>query len=157
MAREPYEKNMRVHWVPTISNIQAPTVAEITAGKYWGTAVTKDGVAVNVTQNGVDTAAIDTDFDSEIGGSWAAKPEVTFMRDGVTETNFWDFITRGTAGYLVIRAFGASGVAVIGDKAQVYPAEMGQVKPSNSAANEAQKFTCQFFVTAEPAMKAVVA
>lgn len=159
MSKEPYEKNYRVHWLTSCANINAPTVAEITAGKYWGLSITKDGVAVNVSQNAVDTAVIDDDFDSEVGGSWQVKPQLTMLRDSGAgaETNTWDFVTRGTNGFLVLRPFGATATAVTGDKAIVIPAEMGQVMPANSAANEAQKFNVQFFPTSAPAMKAVVA
>lgn len=157
MAREPFEKNYRLYWLTTCANIQAPTQAEINAGKYWGTFITKDGIALNITQNGVDTASIDTDFDSEIGGSWAMKPEFTFFRDSGSETNTWDLIVRGTAGFFVLIAFGATSSPTVGAKAIVAPTELGQVKPTNSAANEAQKFTVNHFVTAEPAMHAVVA
>lgn len=159
MAREPFEKNFRVHWLTSCASITAPTVAEITAGKYWGLGLTKDGIAQNVTQSSVDIGVVDDDFDPEIGGSWAMKPELTFLRDSGAggETNFWDFITRGTSGFLVLRPFGASSTAVVGDKAIVIPCEQGQVRPSNAAKNDAQKFSVNFFVTSAPAMKGVVA
>jgi len=154
MTRKVYEGNYLVYWLTSCANIAAPTTAEIAAGKLMGTFVTKDGVALNITENAVDTASINDTFDAQIGGSWGVKPELTLMRDSGTETNGWDLVVKGTNGFLLIAQFGA---VTAGQKAIVCPAEMGVGKPVNSAANTVQKFTVNFFVTSTPNMKAVIA
>lgn len=154
MSREVYEGNTKVYWLTSVANIQAPTVAEITAGKYIGAFMTKDGLALNTGQAAVDTAGIDSFWDTQIGGSTAMTPELTLFRDGTSEVNGWDLVVQGTVGYLVIVSFGTPAV---GQKAIVIPAEMGIAKPANSAANTAQRFSVSFFMTAPPAQKALVA
>ena len=154
MSREVFEENYRVYWATTVGNIAAPTVAEVAAATYIGSYVTKDGVALNISENGVGIASIDTTFDAEVGGSWGVAPELTLFRDGVTETAGWNLIIKGTNGFLIVATF---GVVTAGAKCYVLPAEMGIGKPTNSAANEPQKFTVRFFVTSTPNLKAVIA
>lgn len=154
MSREIYEGNTKVYWLTSCANIAAPTVAEINAGKYIGQFMTKDGLALNISQAAVDTAGIDSVWDTQIGGSVGMTPELTLFRDGSSETNGWDLVVQGTDGYLLVSYF---GVPVAGSKCAVVPAEMGMGKPTNSAANEAQKFTVSFFMRQQPNLKAVVA
>lgn len=153
MARKVHEGNIKVYWLTSCANIQSPTTAEIAAGKYIGAFLTKDGWAPNTGQAAVDTAGIDSFWDTQIGGSTAMTPELTLFRDGTSETNGWDLVVQGTQGFLLISWFGAP---IAGSKSMVIPAEMGIAKPTNSAANTAQKFTVAFFMTAPPAQKAVV-
>lgn len=153
MTRPVYEGQYKVYWLTSCASIAAPTVAEIAAGKYIGALVTKDGVALNVTENAVDTASIDDTFDSQVGGSYGLKPELTLMRDDTTETNGWDLIVKGTNGFLLIGQFGSVATT---KKCIVIPAQMGIGKPINSATNTVQKFTVAFFATAAPNFKAVV-
>lgn len=154
MSREVYEGNFKVYWLTSLSNIAAPTTSEISAGKYIGAFATKDGVAFNVSQNSVDTAGIDSLWDTQIGGSVGMTPELTLFRDGATETNGWDLVVQGAEGFLVVVYF---GTPIAGSKCAVIPAEMGMGKPANSGANEAQKFTVSFFMRSQPNLKAVVA
>lgn len=154
MSREVFEGNYKVYFVPTIASPAAPTVAQITGGTYLGTMLTKDGVALNVSQSSVDTAGIDSLWDTQIGGSAGMTPELTMFRDGTDESDGYDLIVQGTNGFLVICPF---GVPVAAKKVIVIPIEMGIAKPTNSAANEAQKFTVSFFMTGAPQMQAVVA
>lgn len=154
MSREVYEGNYRVYWAAAIIAIAAPTVAEFAAATYVGSFVTKDGVALNIDEAAVDTASIETTFNTQIGGSWGIKPEIKMFRDGGTETAGYDLIVKGTNGFLIISEF---GLPTVGKKCIVIPAEMGVGKPANSAGNDPQTFTVNFFATAEPAMHALVA
>lgn len=154
MARKVYEGNYLVYWLTSCANIASPTTAEIAAGALMGTFVTKDGVALNMTENGVDTASINDTFDSQIGGSWGTKPSLTLMRDSTTETNGWNLVVKGTQGFLLIAVYGAVTAT---SKCMVFPAEMGIGQPVNSAKDTVQKFTVNFFVTATPNLKAVIA
>ena len=82
------------------------------------------------------------------------KPKLTMYRDGEDEADGYDLIIQGTNGYLVISPF---GIPTVASKVMVVPIEMGIAEPTNSAANEAQKFTVSFFMTGAPEMNAVVA
>lgn len=153
MARKVHEGQIKVYWLTSCANIQSPTTAEIAAGKYIGAFLTPDGWSPNTGQSGVDTAGIDSLWDTQIGGTQQMAPELKLFRDGTTETNGWDLVVQGTAGFLLISWF---GTPIAASKAMVIPAEMGIAKPANSAKNTAQTFTVAFFMTAPPAQKAVV-
>lgn len=159
MTRGPvYEKNYRVHWLPAVADISAPTVAEITAGDYLGRLVTKDGAALGVSQNRVEAAAIDELFDAERMGSWGARPVLTIYRDDTDESDGWDLVSNGETGFLFISPFQATpGAEAAGDPAYVLPAEMGVPMPQDSGANSPQTFKLEFAVTSEPDLDATVA
>jgi hypothetical protein len=157
MARLVYEGRTNVYWVTTISSIAAPTVAEITAGTPLTSFIAKDGVAVNTTTNNVDSATIAETFDSQIVGSWGGEVELTMFRDDTADTA-WNLCVYGTNGYVVIDRLGVAGVLPIATaKVEVWPAEMHQPVPQNSAANTQQRFMEKFAVTAQPNLKATVA
>jgi hypothetical protein len=157
MARLVYEGRTNVYWVTTIASIAAPTVAEITAGVALTNFVAKDGVAVNTSTNNVDSATIAETFDSQIVGSWGGSVELTLFRDDAADTA-WTTCVYGTNGYIVIDRFRAAGVLPAAtEKVEVWPAEMHQPVPQNSAANTQQRFVEMFAVTAQPNLKAVVA
>lgn len=160
MTRGPvYEGNYKVHFVTTIASIAAPTVAEVTAGDYLGRLITKDGVALGISQNRVESSSIDELFDSERMGSWKAAPALTLYRDDTSEVDGWDLIANGTTGYLVICPWlaGSGNLPAAGDSAYVFPVEMGVAQPADSAANAPQTFRVEFAVTSEPDLDATVA
>lgn len=157
MARIVYEGKTNVYWLTACSNIAAPTVAEITAGTNLSTLVPKDGVAINITTNNVDNADIASAFDKEATGSWGGTPEITFFRDDTADTA-WNLCVLGTPGFLVIDRFRASGTLPgVGAKVEVWPVQMHQPAPQNSAANTMQRFVEKFAVTGTPNLKATVA
>lgn len=156
MAKMPYEKYTRVYFCTTISNIAAPTAAEIAAGVYLSPFITKDGVQTPNNQNFVDSADISTNFDSQEPGSYGGGPiNLTMFRDATTDTA-WDLIVNGTRGYLVI-ARRTTVAPVATNKVEVWPVAMHEPVMQNTAANEMQKFTAAFAVTATPNTKATVA
>lgn len=162
MARGPiFEGNYKVHFLPTVADISAPTVAEFTAGDYLGRVVTKDGTSLGISQNRVDVASIDELFDGQRMGSWGASPSLTLFRDDASEVDGWDIVANGTLGYLAIVPWvavqAAAGMPAAGDPAYVFPAEMGVAQPADSSANSPQTFTVDFAVTSEPNIDALVA
>lgn len=157
MARLTHENNTKVHFVTTISNVAAPTAAEIAAGTNLTPYITKDGVNTPSNQNYVDSAGIDTNFDAQNVGSYGGAPlTLTMFRDDTDETDSWDLMVYGTAGYLVIGRNSASGIAA-SDVVEVWPVEMHQPVMMQTAGNEMQKFTAGFAVTSAPTLDAVVA
>lgn len=156
MAKLPYEKNTRVYWCTSISNIAAPTAAEITAGVYLSPFITKDGVQTPNNQNFIDSADIATNYDSQEPGSYGGAPiNLTMFRDNTSDTA-WNLVVYATRGYLVICRT-KSVAPVAGDKVEVWPAAMHEPVMQNTAANEMQKFTAGFAITSTPNTKATVA
>jgi hypothetical protein len=157
MARLVYEGRTNVYWATSIANIAAPTVAEITAATDVTDYVAKDGVAVNTTTNNVDSATIAETFDAQIVGSWGGEVELTMFRDDSADTA-WNLCVYGTNGYVIIDRFNDSGtLPAAAEKVEVWPAEMHQPVPQNSASNTQQRFVEKFAITSEPNLKATVA
>lgn len=153
MPRRMFEDYMKVYWLTACANIAAPTTAEIAAGVNITSFITKDGVAFNISEGEVDISTLDSDFNATVGGGWGSGVQLTMMRDSTTETNGWNLCVKGTQGFLLVSPF---GLAIATSKVYVFPSEMGQPSPANSAANEKQTFTEKFFATSEPNLKAVV-
>jgi hypothetical protein len=141
----------------TIANKAAPTVAEITAGTSLSGFLQKDGVAVNINGNKVDSATLAETFDAQVAGSWGADVTLTGFRDNATDT-FWNLAVYGTIGYVVIDRFRLAGVLPsVGNKVEVYPSQMLQPAPANTAANEVVTFSLDIAVTSQPNLSATVA
>jgi len=157
MARQVHEGKFNLYWLTAVSNKAAPTVAEITAGVALTSFVTKDGVSPSINGNNVDSATIAETFDATVVGSWSADMEVTMFRDNSADTA-WNLCVYGTNGFLVIDRFRTSGtLPSAGHKVEVWPAQMHQPAPSNTASNEMLKFTEKFAITSQPNLSATVA
>ena len=155
MARIKYEGRTKIHWVTTIADTDAPTAAEITAGVDLTPFVTKDGYQPNVTNNTIDTAGIDNDFNSMIQGSFGADLSVVCMRDDTTDTAFTTLV-RLAQGYVVVGLDSAAGIAAT-DVVEVWPAELGTPVMANSGQDTLQTFTVSVAVSEPPTLDAVVA
>lgn len=157
MARYAHEGKTRVSWVPTISNKAAPTVAELNAGTLLSPFTTKDGVNPGLSPNMVDSATIEDTFDAQGVGSYGASMSLTMYRDDTADTAY-NLCVYGTNGFVVIRRGVAAATAwTIGQKVEVYPAQMHEPLPVQTAANEQNKFSEQFAITGAPNLKATVA
>lgn len=156
MARLVYEGHTKIRLLVTIaSGTLNPTAAECTAGKDLTSFITKDGIAVPNSQNMVDSATINDTYDAQRVGSWGGGAlTLTMFRDDTLETNGWDAITYGLVGFLVISR--RTGLFTATSKVDVWPIEAHQPMMMNTAANEMQKFTAAFAVTAPPNLNAVV-
>jgi len=151
-----YEGQTKVRFVPTVSNIQAPTVAEINGGTNLSPFITKDGVQPPTNQNMVDTGDIEVVFDSQEPGSWGG-PFVLVMKRKTVDTA-WNLFQYGLVGNLVVSYNNfTNGTVSAGDEVQVYPIKAHHPVMANSATNEEQRFTVNCAVTTEPALKAIVA
>jgi hypothetical protein len=155
MARFVYEGKTNVYWLVTIATASSPLVSEITAGVNITNFVSKDGVAVNINSNNVDSATIAQIFDAQVTGSWGADMELTMFRDDTLDTA-WNLCTYGSNGYIVIDRNRLSGTIVTtsGSKLEVWPCQMHQPSPENSAANTNVRFTEKFAVTSQPYLSA---
>lgn len=156
MARFVYEGRTNVYWVVSITTASTPSLTEIQAGVDLSNFVTKDGVAVNINTNNVDSATIAETFDAMVPGSWGADLQLTMFRDDSADTA-WDTCVYGSNGYVVIDRFRATGSDPgNGDNVEVWPASMHQPAPQNSAANTQVRFVESFAVRSQPYLSATV-
>ncbi len=157
MARLVYEGRTTVYWATAVTNKEAPTIAEINAATDVSAYVSKDGVAVNITTNNVDSATIQEIFDAQVVGSYGANVQITGFRDD-DDDEFYDLCVYGTNGFLILDRFNTSGQApTAGDAVEVWPAQMHEPAMQNSATNTQQRFIETFAITEAPALRAVVA
>lgn len=152
MARVTHE-DTKVYWLEAVSNIQAPTVAEMNAGTDLTPQIPVDGVALNPSKNNAAQAMLGDAFVAEKVGTWGVGITLTFTRDDTSDAARTLFTYR-QAGWLVISRFGAHAA---GKKLEVYPAEGHEPSDLPTAENEFSKFEVQLAVTATPALRAVEA
>lgn len=153
MARVVFEEQYKIHFLPAVASIAAPTQAEITAGTDLTAFVPKDGVQIGTSNQRVKTDDISTTFDSEIMGSWGSNLAIKFFKDDAADTA-WTTLPRGTTGFIVIAPYGSTAATEVGF---VFPIECGQRELPTSAANERQSFTVPMAVTDTPDLDAVFA
>lgn len=159
MARYPFEEYTRVVWVPTVTNIAAPTVAEIAAGTDLSCYITKDGLNPGGTSNKVDTGVLCNRVDGQVAGSVGYDMTLRMQRDnGSGEDDAWDLAVWGTNGYLIVRRGVLYGTAVAAaQKVEVYKGQMLEPVMQGSAANTNQAFELGIAVSAANLKAAVAA
>lgn len=148
---------VRVSWVPTITDVSAPTVAQLNAGQALEGFLTPDGLSLDLGTDPVNTSALNSTFDTALPGRRTAGGTLTMKQQGYSVAPWSSFAGRPD-GYLVVRRNVDSGTAwTIGDKVEVYPAQAGTRNEVAPAANEVSKFTVALKVTAQPDTDATVA
>lgn len=152
MARLIPNENVAVHFVPTIADINAPTVAEIGAGQD----LTSFATMVETSTRGQTrpTPALDSLFETNIPGTASAQAMAEFYRDSTTDTA-WTTLPRGTSGYLVINRFNASVAA--SENVEVWPIKVTTRTMLPMTSNEVQRFRVEMSVPVEPDEDATVA
>lgn len=159
MARLASEGNVKVWKVPTIADIAAPTVAEITAGTDLTPLVPTAGVDIQWNHNNASIAMLDESFVAEVVGTESASITLTGLRDDGTDT-FFDAFGRGDNFYLVVFRFGtsgAAGAAAATDVCEVYPGQSHRPAPLPPAENEFQQASVTIAVTDTPSLDSAVA
>ena len=149
MARKGSTGEIRVWFVPTITSTAAPTVAEITAGTDLTPFLTRDGLDTPQGAETIDVSDASSRQNKSAPGTYGGDViTLKCHRDSVNaDDDAWTTLVRGTEGYIVVRRFGGSSVAVAASqKVEVYPGEVSTRQPDPIAANEDQKFTTQFAV-----------
>jgi len=149
----------RVYWVSTISTISAPTTTELNAGLSLTTLITPKGLkGFEPDTAEVDTSSLASTFDTKgIGRDQFSKTGLQLKKQSGTDTAYTT-LTRGTAGYIVIRrdldyaTAWASGQAV-----EVYPVICGQTKRNAPEANSVATYEVPTPVTSPPSLRASVA
>lgn len=149
--------NVRVTFATSISNIAAPTTAELNAGTALESLITPDGLDISSSTAAVDTSALNSTFNTQSAGRRAYDIKLTFKRQTPTDTALNLFPYR-TSGYLVVRRTVAATTAwTASQKVEVYPVQSGEASLMKPAANEVAKFESTFFLTADANTSATVA
>lgn len=146
---------IRVAWVPTIANINAPTTTELNAGTLLQGYMTPDGLRTPFDSAEVDNSKLSSTYDTAQVGRRNVKPGVTYIRQmpRVLEA----VLVYQASGYLVVRREVTQQTAwTTGQKVEVYPAQCKQPSPAYGP-NSMQRVDVDMTSTAEPAYDATIA
>lgn len=160
MARQQSVGILRAWYVPTISNTAAPTTAEVNAGVDLTPNMVRNGLKTPQTAQLVDASDVSSLYNKTSRGTYGGDPvEITCYRDSVSGTdNAYTTLVPGTVGYLVVRRFGGSAVAIAStNKVEVWTIEVASRSMADIAENEDMQFTAVCAVTAAPVDTATVA
>jgi hypothetical protein len=149
----------RVAWVPSISNINAPTTTELNAGMLLQSTLTADGLAGFRPETAdVDTSSLDSTFSTMVNGRTSFSGTMfRLKRQSGTDTIF-STLTRDTAGYVVIRrSLAASTAWASAQPVEVYPALCGEVARMDPEPNTVERYEIPLKITSSPALRATVA
>lgn len=150
----------KVWSVPSIANINAPTVAELNAGTKLEDRVTPDGlVGLEPETAAIDTSSLDSTFNTNIPGRISMGSPLLRMKkqhastDTVYNTMVYDYRTN-----IVVRRDTTSSTAwTVGDKVEVYPVACGEVRNLPPEANSLHKYEVPLMPTAVWNQRATVA
>lgn len=165
MARITSTGILQLHWVPTISNQAAPSVAEIGAGVDLTGYLRRDGLKTPLAGSAVDGADMGSRYNKTGRGSFGGSPISVVCYRGSNgagdpaDDDAWDTLTPDTDGFLVVARHGgsSSGALAATDTVEVWPIEVISREMMDTADNEYQKFTATCAVPSEPTLEAVVA
>ena len=144
----PFDEYTKVAWVPSIADISSPNAVEIEAGTDLSCMLTKDGLALNLTNNMVDGGELCTRFDAQTAGSVGASPVLRMYRYH-DDDEAWDLVNWGDTGHLVIRRGHRVSVPWgVSQDIEVYAGQFGEPQMANSAANTNQTFEVAIAVSA---------
>lgn len=161
MARIIPNETTWLGFVPTITNIAAPTAAQITAGVN----LTPYVISINAstTGNTVPTPSLDSLFETNVPGTVNATLTADFYRDntvGAQGDLAWKTLPRKTSGFLVISRFGGTGALyapAVGNTVEVWPILVVSRAAANMSNNTVMTFTVTCSVPQVPNEAAVVA
>lgn len=159
MADIPVDGNTRVAYVPTISNNAAPTTAELNAGILLQGTMTADGlVGFEPDTADVDNTSLASTFDTKtIGRDSYSGTLVRLKKQSGTDTIFTT-MTRGTAGYIVIRRDITESTAWnTGQAVEVYPIVCGQRRRLAPESNTVTRYEVPTKISSIPTLTASVA
>jgi len=150
---------VKVALVNSISDISAPTVAELEAGTDIDSQLTSDGLSGFQPDTAeVDTTALSDTFDTKMPGRSAYSGTMLRFKKQDSDT-VYDTYTKNTASHVVVRRDGssASDAWAASDKVEVYPVTCGEVKNLDPEPNSVQRFELPVLVSSEPNLRATVA
>lgn len=160
MARFIPDGTLRVSFVATIADTDAPTLVEINAGED----ATGFLRALSTPLEGsiVDVSDVSSKYNKTASGTYGGQPvNAEFYRDDEqTDDTIWNLLTRGTATNIVIARRGGGGTGGVidtGDYVDVWPVEVITRNPADYSRNEPTGFTVEFAVPEEPSEDVTVA
>lgn len=148
-----FEGMLKVSFVPTITSIAAPTVAQLTAGTPLEQDLLPDGLSTPSDTASIDNSRMNSTFTTNIVGRRSFTGiTVKYIRGtNPTQVAIASALIYGANGFLVVRRDKLSTVAwTVADKVEVYPVQVGELNPDSPAPNTLQAVEVPMMVTLEP-------
>lgn len=152
---------VRVSFVPTISNPEAPTAVELNAGTLLHDVLTPDGVeGFDPDPGEVDNTSYGSTFDTKLPGTASfSGTRLTLKKQSGTDTVHATLTAFNTAGYIVFR-FGKDKdtlYTATTDKVTVYPIRTGNWSYVQPERNTVLRYWVVTAVSDEPKFDVAVA
>jgi hypothetical protein len=150
----------KVWSVPSISNIAAPTTAELNAGTALETIMTPDGLeGFEPDTADVDNSAMASTFDTKLAGRPGySGTMLRIKKQSPTADTVYNTMVYGYNTNIVIRRGTASTTAwASSDKVEVYPVQCGEVRNVKPEANTVQRYEIPVKISTQPNLRATVA
>jgi hypothetical protein len=134
----------KVWWVPTISNKNTPTLAEMSAGTdVTGEVASMDGWSVS--SDTQDAPDLGSKFVSQVSGAITAPSSSLNCYMSSTSTDIRSLLARGSAGFIVLPWDGAGSA----NKCDVFPVQVTAM-PKQSSTTDVAQIQVQFAITSVP-------
>lgn len=148
----------KVWLVPAVSNIAAPTTAELNAGTAIEGLMTPDGlIGFEPTTADVDNSALNSTFDTLLPGRASFSNTTVRLKKQSGVDAVYNAFPRDTVTFVAIRRGTLSTTAwASADKVEIYPAQTGERRNLPPAANEVQKYEIPLKITTTPNIAATV-
>lgn len=139
---------VRIGWAASISDPSAPTNAEVSGSID----ITPFLSSLDTPLDGdaVDSSDLSSAFNKTVAGKFGGNVNGSMYRDDTTDTAF-DTFPRNTTGYMIIRRFGGSDVALTtGDEVDVWNLRVITRSDNTLDDNSVQAFAVNFAALDEP-------
>jgi hypothetical protein len=150
----------RVAFVPTISNINAPTTTELNAGILLQSVMTPDGLMnYQPTTESEDNSSLASKFTTTTNGRTSfGDARLRLKKQTGTDTAYNTLNVRDTTGYVVVRRWLDQATAWTSSQVvSVYPIITGDRADIDPDANSVARYEIPTKVTATPALTATIA
>lgn len=145
---------VRVGWAAAIADPDNPTNAEVSGS----TDVTPFLSSLDTPLDGdaVDSSDLSSAFNKTVAGKFGGSVNGSMYRDDTTDTAF-DLFPRATTGFLIVRRFGGSGVALTtGNDVDVWNLRVITRSDATLDDGSVQMFTTEFATLDEPSIDVTV-
>jgi hypothetical protein len=146
-------------WVPTIANLNAPTVSEINAGVRISQWMTKDG-ATGFAPSTADapTSNIETTFDTNVNGRRSfSDPRLRFKKQSGTDTPYGTLLPDTTGNLVRRKSLAAATAPASTQPVQVFPVMCGEAAWLDVEDNMPERYDIPVKITATPSLRAAIA
>lgn len=149
--------NVKISFLPAVSNIHAPTTAELGAGTSLEQYVTPSGYKNKPATAAIDTSSLASKFTTQGAGRRSFAISLELKRQTGTDA-VYNLLGYQVTGYLAVRRnLPCTTAWATGQTVEIYPVQCGQREQADPVPNEVQKYTSTMFMTADPDDNAVVA